>query len=66
MRFMTCRGEIALSEYAIPITCVSTFKAVDVPVPLCQVGQVYRQVVVHQLRHVADEKATGRTRDGRR
>lgn len=48
------------------ITCVSTFKAVDVPVPLCQVGQVYRQVVVHQLCHVADEKATGRTRDGRR
>lgn len=48
------------------ITCFSTFKAVDVPVPLCQVGQVYRQVVVHQLHRVADEKATGRPWDRRR
>lgn len=66
MSFMTYRGEMVLNMQFRAITCVSTFKAVDVPVPLCQVGQVYWQVVVHQLRHVADEKMTVRTRDGRR
>lgn len=48
------------------ITCVSTFKAVDVSVPLRQMGQVNWQVIMHQLHHIAYEKKAGRTREGRR
>lgn len=67
LSLMTSRGKLSILNIQFcVITCVSTFQAVDVPVPLGQVGQMYRQVVLHQLRHVADEEATGRTWDGRR
>lgn len=48
------------------ITCVSTFKAVDVSVLLCQIGQVNWQMIACQLHHVANEEKAGRTWEGRR
>lgn len=46
------------------ITCISTFKSVDVPVPLCQIGQVNWKVIVCQLHHISYEKEAGRAWDG--
>lgn len=48
------------------ITCFSTFQAVDVSVPLCQIGQVNWQMIVCQLHHIAYEEEAGRTWEGRR
>lgn len=48
------------------ITCVSTFKAVDVSIPLRQIGQVNWQVIMCQLHHIAYEEKAGRTWEGRR
>lgn len=47
------------------ITCGSTFKAVDVSVPLCQICQMNWQVVMCQLHHISYEKEAGRTWEGR-
>lgn len=48
------------------ITCVSTFKTINVPVASCQLSQVNGQMVVCQLHHVPNKKETTRTWDGRR
>lgn len=48
------------------ITCVSTFQAVDVSVPLCQIGEVNWQMIVCQLHHIPYEEEAGRTWEGRR
>lgn len=61
---------VFIGEYEVTkscmITCVSTFEAVDVSVPLCQTGQVNWQVIVCHLHHVAYGGEAGRTREGRR
>lgn len=47
-------------------TCVSTFQAVDVSIPLCQIGQVNWQMIMCQLHHIAYQEEAGRTWEGRR
>lgn len=58
-------GEYEIIELCM-ITCVSTFEAVDVSVPLRQTGQVNWQVIVCQLHHIAYGGEAGRTGEGRR